>query len=221
MYMFIDTNTASMSTGTLMKTTRTYTMRARAAGVEQTRRRILDATYTLSTERLFTDISLDAVARRAEVSVQTVLRQFGSRAGLIEATAEHATRLVVEERQAPPGDVAQAVRVLVDHYELRGDATVLMLAQETTDATVASIVGKGRDYHRAWVAEVFSPLVAALSDDAREATLDLLVVATDVYTWKLLRRDRGLGRAVTEERLTRLAEAVLAAATPPPDPREH
>ena len=201
-------------------------MRARAAGVEKTRRRILDATFALSTERLFTDISLDAVARSAEVSVQTVLRQFGSRAGLIEATAEHAERLVTEERQAPPGDVPGAVRVLVDHYELRGDGTVLMLAQETTDATVATVVEKGRGYHRSWVEDVFAPLLSGWPEESRVAAIDLLVVATDVYTWKLLRRDRGLSRAATEERITQLTEAVLAAVPPhhpdpPVNPREH
>ena len=195
-------------------------MRARAAGVEKTRRRILDATYALSTERLFTDISLDAVARSAEVSVQTVLRQFGSRAGLIEATAEHANRLVTEERQAPPGDLPRAIRVLVDHYELRGDATILMLAQESTDATVAALVEKGRTYHRTWVEDVCAPLLTGWPDESRAAALDLLVVATDVYTWKLLRRDTRLDRAATEERITRLTEAVLAA-VPPHHPREH
>ena len=44
-----------------------------------------------------------------------------------------------------------------------------------------------------------------------EALLDLLVVATDVYTWKLLRIDRGHSRAVTERRLHDLVDAVLAA----------
>lgn len=195
-------------------------MRARAAGVEKTRRRILDAAYGLSAERLLTDISLDAVARSAEVSVQTVLRQFGSRAGLIEATTAHAMEMVTEERQAPPGDVPQAIRVLVDHYELRGDAVVLMLAQESTDPTVAALVETGRAYHRTWVEEVFAPLVVTVPDEVRDATLDLLVIATDVYTWKLLRRDRSLSRPVVEERITQLTEAVLAT-VPPHHPREH
>jgi AcrR family transcriptional regulator len=203
-----------------MNTTRSYTMRARAAGVEKTRRRILDAAYGLSTERLFTDISLEAVARSAGVSVQTVLRQFGSRAGLIEATTAHAMGIVTEERQAPPGDVPQAIRILVDHYELRGDAVVLMLAQESTDPTVAALVETGRAYHRTWVEEVFAPLLATVSDEVRDATLDLLVVATDVYTWKLLRRDRRLDRTAAQARITQLTGAVLAM-VPPHRPREH
>jgi AcrR family transcriptional regulator len=192
-----------------MNQTRTYTMRARAASVEETRRKILDATFALSTERLIPDISLDAVAQRAGVSVQTVLRQFGSRAGLFELTAEHASRAVAAERQAPPGDVTEAVRVLVDHYERRGDATVMMLAQETADPVVAGVVDRGRAMHRTWVSDVFEPLLRPLDDLGREQAVDLLVVATDVYAWKLLRRDRQLSRADAEQRMRRLVGAVL------------
>ncbi len=192
-----------------MNQPRTYTMRARAAAVEETRRRILDATFGLSSDRLISDISLDAVARAAEVSVQTVLRQFGSRAGLFEATAQHAARLVAAEREAPPGDVTGAVRVLLDHYERRGDATVLMLAQESSDPVVAAVVENGRALHRTWVIDVFTPLLRTAEQSAHAETIDLLVVATDVYAWKLLRRDRGLSRTEVEQRMTRLIGAVL------------
>lgn len=198
-----------------MKQPRTYQMSARAASVEETRRRILDATFDLSSQRLLSHINLDTVARTAEVSVQTVLRQFGSRHGLLEATAEHASRLVAAERQAPPGDVEGALRVLLDHYELRGDATVMMLAQETSDDVVARVVEDGRAMHRTWVGDVFGPLLGARDPAAREEAIDLLVVATDVYAWKLLRRDRRLDRAEVEHRMNRLVTAVLVAVTPP------
>ena len=65
-------------------------MTSRARAVEETRRRILDASVDLHGERLVADISLDDIAERAGVSVQTVLRHFGSRAGLVEAAVEHA-----------------------------------------------------------------------------------------------------------------------------------
>ena len=39
--------------------------------------------------------------------------------------------------------------------------------------------------------------------------IDMLVIATDVYTWKLLRRDRRLTRDVVLERMIKLAEAVV------------
>lgn len=192
-----------------MNDTRKYTMRARAAGVAETRRRILDATFALSADRLIPEISLEAVARGAGVSVQTVLRQFGSRAQLFEATAEHAAHQVAAERDAPPGDIPAALRVLVDHYEHRGDATVMLLAQESTDAVVATVVDHGRALHRRWVHDVFTPLLRSRDQAATEVAIDLLVVATDVYTWKLLRRDRRLERDEVEHRMTRLVEVVL------------
>jgi hypothetical protein len=60
------------------------------------------------------------------------------------------------------------------------------------------------------VAEVFRPLLPTRTSDHDEA-VDLLVVATDVYTWKLLRRDRGHSRSLTEQRIHTLVSAVLAA----------
>jgi hypothetical protein len=55
------------------------------------------------------------------------------------------------------------------------------------------------------VTEVFAPLV-----DDNERTIDLLVVATDIYTWKLLRHDRALTRPQTQERMAALVAAVLS-----------
>jgi AcrR family transcriptional regulator len=194
-----------------MNTTRTYTMRARAAAVEETRRRVMQAAFALAEDRMFSDISLDAVARRAGVSVQTVLRQFGSRAELLESTKEYAAGVVAEERRSAPGDVDGALRLLVDHYERRGDATLLRLAEESRDPLVASVVERGRDLHRSWVVDTFGPLLADVPESSRDEHLDLLVVATDVYAWKILRRDRRLSRAVTEARMHALVAALLAA----------
>jgi AcrR family transcriptional regulator len=199
--------TKFVSTTTDMKTTRTYTMTSRARAVEETRGRILDACVALHGERLVTDIALDDVAGRAGVSVQTLLRHFGSRAGLEEASFEHARQEVVDERRAPVGDVPAAVRAIVGHYEQRGDQVLLMLAQERHQELMARISEHGRALHRSWVEEVFAPYLAEA--DAPDELADLLVVATDVYAWKLLRRDRGLGRARTESRMRRLVSALL------------
>jgi AcrR family transcriptional regulator len=194
-----------------MNTTRTYTMTTRARAVEETRVRIIEACVALHGERPVTDIGLDDIAGRAGVSVQTVLRHFGSRAGLEEASFERAQAAVAEERRTPVGDVGSAVHVIVDHYERRGDMALLMLAQESHQELMARITEQGKAMHRAWVEEVFAPFLDR-TDDA-EALTDLLVVVTDVYTWKLLRRDRRLGRDRTEQRMRHLVDAVLAATT--------
>ena len=188
-----------------MKTKRTYTMVARADAVEATRLRILDSLFRLARTRMFPEIPLDDVAAEAEVSVQTILRQFGSRAELIEATMDYAIERVRLDRDAPAGDVDAAMRALLDHYEDRGKTALIMLAQETSHPQVERITEMGRHMHREWVESVFAPF----APDA--ATTDLLVVATDVYTWKLLRRDRRLSRRATETRMKLLVRAVLDA----------
>jgi AcrR family transcriptional regulator len=193
-----------------MKTTRRYTMTARAEAVERTRLRILDATITLAESRLVSQISLDDIATEAGVSVQTLLRHFGNRAGLVDAARQHALAVVGEERRTPVGDPDAAVRTVLQHYERRGDTVLTMLAQEQVDAPTREVTDAGRAFHRSWVEEVFGPL---LPDDPaeREERVDLLVVATDVYTWKLLRRDRGLSATTTERRVSAIVRALLGA----------
>ncbi len=200
-----------VSTTTDMNTTRPYTMTTRARAVEETRARIIDACVALHGERPVTQIGLDDVAGRAGVSVQTVLRHFGSRSGLEEASFERAQQAVSDERRTPVGDVPTAVNVIVDHYERRGDMALLMLTQEAHQELMARITERGKAMHRAWVEEVFAPYLDAADD--REELADLLVVATDVYTWKLLRRDRRLGRDRTERRMRHLVERLLAPRT--------
>jgi AcrR family transcriptional regulator len=201
-----------MSTGTAMNTKRTYTMTARAEAAEETRLRIVRSAFELQAERLTTEISLEDVAARAGVSVQTVLRRFGSKARLFEESLRLVNAEIAEERRAPTDDVPGAIRVLVDHYEKRGEFALLMLAQESAFDHVRRMSQAGKQTHRTWVIEVFGP---HLPRDAgrRDELVDLLVVATDVYTWKLLRRDRGYSRAQTEQRMNTLVSVLLAAAT--------
>ena len=187
---------------------RAYRMTARARTVEQTRARILDAVVTLHLERHSADISLADMAAAAGVSVQTVLRHFGTRDGLVEAARDRAIAEVEEERRTEPGDVSGAVRVVVDHYARRGDGVLVLLAQEGTEAFATEVTSRGRSMHREWVVESFGPLLPA--GRSAEQVVDLLVVATDVYTWKLLRRDRGLSPTRTRQRMEALVRAVLA-----------
>jgi AcrR family transcriptional regulator len=183
-------------------------MTARAQAVQETRERVLAAVLALHEHHLSSDISLADVAVEAGVSVQTVLRHFGSREGLIDAAVELATADVEAERRSDPGDVAGAVRAVVDHYERRGDGVLLLLAQEGTEAFAANVTSTGRSLHRHWVEESFEPLLPRGA--ARPVAVDLLVVATDVYTWKLLRRDRGHSVRTTRRRMETLVRAVLA-----------
>jgi AcrR family transcriptional regulator len=180
--------------------TRAYRMTARADATARTATRILDATEALFFEDPARDATLDEIAGRAGVSVQTVIRRFGSRDELVGVAAERAIARVSAHRDsAPPGDLDRALAVLVEHYETgNGDLALRMLADEARNPRLAEIVRRGREYHVAWCERVFAPALAGLRGAARERRLAQLVAVCDVHTWKLLRRDRGLGRAQTQ-----------------------
>ena len=185
--------------------TRAYTLGARADSAGRTRESILDATIALAYELERVDFPLEQIAARADRSVQTLLRHFGSRDGLIAAAVERGIAQVVEERR-PTGDLAESLRVLVAHYELRGRFVLSLLAM-TGDADADDITAPGRRLHRTWVEEVFADAIARAAD-AAELT-DLLVVATDVSAWKLLRLDRALSAAMVERRMAAMTEALI------------
>jgi hypothetical protein len=113
------------------------------------------------------------------------------------------------ERTAPAGDPPRAIRALYDQYERRGDANIRLLGKEDTDPHVKRLMERGRAVHREWVEQVFAPALDACPAAERDGLLDLLIVATDVYTWKLLRRDRGLSRRRAESRARQLVERIL------------
>ncbi|MGN6161342.1 MAG: TetR/AcrR family transcriptional regulator [Marmoricola sp.] len=193
-----------------MNTTRTYDNSSRAAASAATRTRMLDAALELGRIHRLADIPLERIATEAGVTVKTLLRHFGSRAELFEAASREARARIGQQRSLSDGSVEEAMRVLLDHYEEDGDVALLFLSQERDDPIAAEITSKGRKLHRAWVSDAFADhLHSRPTSESREAVLDLLVVATDVYTWKLLRRDRRLSRARTEERMTTLVRAVL------------
>ena len=184
-------------------------MTARAEAVAQTRERILHAVLGLASHRPLAKMSLAAVAADAGVSVQTVLRQFGSSDELIDAAVEVAHQQIAADRSAPPEDLRGALSALVDSYEETGDGSILLLGQEPSDPRAARIATMGRELHRSWVEDVFTHRLGNAAGPHREEMIDMLVIATDVYTWKLLRRDRRLRRDVVEHRMLKLAEAVV------------
>jgi AcrR family transcriptional regulator len=188
-----------------MAADRSYRMTARAEATRATAARIADAAIETFWEQPTDRLSLNDVARRAGVTKQTVLRHYESRAGLLAAAAERALEQVGEERSGvTPGDVDEAVRVLVEHYERVGDAVIRMLAEEVRNPALTPIADRGRGYHAAWCEEVLAPALDMLDPAERRLRLAQVIAATDVQTWKLLRRDRGLGRPETERAMAGL-----------------
>jgi len=191
---------------------RQYEMRARGEAKAATREAVLNAAIeTFLAERSFS-VTLGPVAERAGVTVKTILRHFGSREALIEAAWSRAFRDAVAERSALPGDRDASLTALIAHYERRGPMVLVVLAEEDEDPRARHMCDAGRVAHRAWVEEVFGASLPAERED-RCRLIDVLVVATDVYAWKLLRLDRGLSAGEVHDRMLLLTESILAAAT--------
>jgi len=154
------------------------------------------------------DVTLAAVAVRASVTVQTVIRRFGDRASLIGAcTAAAMDRVGSERNAAPPGDVPAAVDNLLEHYETTGSLALKLLAEEHTSPEMGRITEGGRRLHRQWCAMVFAPFLEPLEDSTeRDRRLAQFVALCDVYTWKLLRLDAGLSRDQVAHSLLEMLE---------------
>ena len=76
---------------------------------------------------------------------------------------------------------------------------------------LAPLLDRARADHQAWLDRIFSDLLPK-TPTARRQAIHALHVATDVYTWKLLRRDLQLSRAGTERIMRELVYGILGSA---------
>jgi len=178
---------------------------------ELTRQRLFDVTLALYQEKPFDAITLNEIAERAGVTVQTILRHFRSKEGLLSALGTSFGDKVTQQRgEAPVGNIAGALNNLIDHYEIVGLISLRSLSLEGRFLQIDEFIKSGRDFHRAWVERVFAPFIARSKEGERGRLIAQLVTICDVYAWKLLRLDAVLTREQTElamyEMLTALFE---------------
>ena len=97
------------------------------------------------------------------------------------------------------GDIPALVGAVVDDYETTGDAVVRLLALEEKVPSLRAAREGSREPLHEWVGAMFGA----------PELLPELIVATDVYTWKLLRRDQGLSRDETVAAMLQIVQALL------------
>jgi AcrR family transcriptional regulator len=193
---------------------RAYNLAARADGMNATRERIVQSMLRLALEHAYEDITLAAIAEAAGVSHQTVLNHFESKEKVGAAAAEVLSRQTETIRdQARAGDHAGAVGILVGEYERFGDAAARWAATSERLGSLAPLLDGARVKHQAWLERIFAGRLPRAPESRRRA-IHALHAATDVYTWKLLRRDLRLSRAETERIMLDLANGVLARKSP-------
>jgi hypothetical protein len=83
------------------------------------------------------------------------------------------------------------------------------LDEEQRRPALKPILEEGRTNHRLGVKTTFAPQLERLSGSARARLLTSLIVLTDVYVWKLLRRDMALGRSAAEAIVVRMILGVI------------
>jgi AcrR family transcriptional regulator len=189
------------------KPKRPYRMEARAKSTEATRLKILEAVEVAFEELFYDELTLAAIAERAGVSVQTVLRHFDSKESLFTASyLRTAEKMGAERGPLPSGNLKEIVTDLVDHYERFGNRILWMLAQEEREPTLKNLADLGRLYHLHWCRQAFAPSLKGLRGGTRERRLAQFVAGTDIYTWKLLRRDRELSSEQTKVAMRELLE---------------
>src|SRR5262249_23241990 len=115
----------------LAKPKRHYRGSVQAEVAALSRQRIIEATLMLYGEQWIDEMTLDQIPKRAGVTVQTIIRHFGSREQLLAAAGRAGVDQGQQQRdEAPVGDVAGAVRNLLEQYEVIGERLLRVLAQE-------------------------------------------------------------------------------------------
>jgi len=192
---------------------RAYDMVNRAAQAQATRERISEAAVELYTERSLDGFTLDEVARRAEVTVQTVLRVFKTKDKLLlaalQALSTHGGTMKTPDL---PGDVAGAVAVIFDLYETVGNIIIQQLGDEHRLPGLKADMDLGRRGHADWVNAAFAPQLARRHGAVLKQVFNALMVATDVYVWKLLRYDQGLNRSAAEAVIEHIIAGIVRGA---------
>ena len=189
-----------------MKTQRTSPRGERARTTAATRERIAEAARRLFLQRRFEDVTLAAIAEASGVSHQTVLNHFESKEGVVLGVVELMKDETMAARHAEPGDVGGAVHALVGDYEKMGDGNVRWATSEL-EALVEPL-DMARAHHQEWLVGLFGDQIPS-KGKARQRAINALHAATDVYTWKLLRRDLRLSRVETEKTMVDLVVGVL------------
>ena len=184
---------------------RPYRLGRRAETSEETRQRLVEATFQLHAERGIAETSMKDIAERAGVSVGTVYHHFPSYGDAIVACGAYTTE------QAPPPDsavfagattreerIARLARALFDYYGRVPALESVRRDRELSPALDAFARDEARN-RRKLVAEAVGP----------DGPVALAAALLDIDAYRALRRE-GFGSAEAADRVAGLLNLALA-----------
>jgi AcrR family transcriptional regulator len=191
------------------RSTRGYRQGARAEAAQERTERILAAALELFVETPFDQITLAAIARRADVGLQTLIRRVGTKDGLGLMVNEWVGPQIAADRGEPTSaDPDQVAATFARVYERWGAVIDRSQRQEDTSPALAAGAEAGRRSHREWIAAAFAAPLARLSEPERRRVAAQLVGVCGAEMWRVLRRNESL---TPEEATTAVADLIRAA----------
>src|SRR5579864_9079644 len=178
---------------------RPYNMEKRQAVASETRTRILDAARHLLATESETDLSMEAIARRADVSRLTLYYQFNSRTGLLEALYDYLAnrgnmRRIPEVflEPDPAAAIDKLVSIFVRFWASDPVALRRLRAMAVLDPEISEGIG-ARDARRTHIAREILKRMAAgrkkkFTDEKLSVTADVISMLTGFATYDALAR---------------------------------
>ena len=198
---------------------RTYNLGKRQTTTDETRLRIVDAArQLLADESNTTELSMEAVARKADVARLTVYYQFGSRPGLLEALYDHLAARGNMRRMAAVFHEADGIKMLEKMVQVfvgfwASDPVVLrrLRAMSGLEPEIAAGI-QARDSRRAQIsAEIVRRFVSAGQNAPpaeQKLAADVLSMLTSFETYDAMSR-AGHADEKIERTLLHLARTTL------------
>jgi AcrR family transcriptional regulator len=183
---------------------------ARKDSQERTREALLDAADDEFYNDRWQKTSLDTLAAKAGVTKQTLLRNFGSKDGLLVKAIVRGSVQVRDQRwSTPTADVEGAVENLLDHYDEWGQRSLRIGAWLGGHAILSTLSQIARQVHYEWVDYAFGMWLEPMEEPARARVRATLIALCDVHTWSLLSNDLQLPREEVRAIIVNAIDGVL------------
>ena len=168
----------------------------RAKLADTTRDAIVDAFVSLLNEDSGGGVSYAALARRAQVSIQTLYRHFPTREALLDALTRRAqTTMALRELPSDREGLLATIRALFPRF----DQHAALFAAQAQVGPRSRVLTRGRSRRANAFEEVLAKAIPHVRADRRRAAAGLLHLLVSAGTWHRLRDELGLDGAQSGE----------------------